>query len=123
MGKKFLTFGDIEIEKNEFYPNKILIPLRDVDIEKVSVSNKISFCEKNYKYFIGYLHNDKKVKPLHIIIPKTSAYVKSFDGQTNWMYVLIEDDDLLKKYNTIWDKVRADIKKNFIAGLSAIKNP
>ena len=46
MGKKFLTFGDIEIEKNEFYPNKILIPLRDVDIEKVSVSNKISFCEK-----------------------------------------------------------------------------
>ena len=123
MGKKFLAFGDIEIEKNEFYPNKILIPLRNVDIEKVSVSNKISFCEKNYKYFIGYLHNDKKVKPLHIIIPKTSAYVKSFDGQTNWMYVLIEDDDLLKKYNTIWDKVRADIKKNFIAGLSAIKNP
>ena len=83
MGKKFLAFGDIEIEKNEFYPNKILIPLRNVDIEKVSVSNKISFCEKNYKYFIGYLHNDKKVKPLHIIIPKTSAYVKSFDGQTN----------------------------------------
>ena len=27
------------------------------------------------------------------------------------MYFLIEDDDLLKKYNTIWDKVSADIKK------------
>ena len=24
---------------------------------------------------------------------------------------LIEDDDLLEKYNTIWDKVRADIRK------------
>ena len=24
------------------------------------------------------------------------------------MYFLIEDDDLLKKYNTIWDKVRID---------------
>ena len=23
----------------------------------------------------------------------------------------IEDDDLLEKYNAIWDKVRADIKK------------
>ena len=123
MGKKILTFGDIEIEKTEFYRNKILIPLTDVDIEKVLTSNKISFCEKNYKYFIGYLYNDKKVTPLHIIIPKTSAYVKIFDGQTNWMYVLIEYDDLLKKYNTIWDKVRADIKKNFIASLSAIKNP
>ena len=25
----------------------------------------------------------------------------------------IEDDNLLKKYNTIWDKVSADIKKEF----------
>ena len=30
-----------------------------------------------------------------------------------WMYFLIEDDDLLKKYNTIWDKVRAYINKEF----------
>ena len=27
------------------------------------------------------------------------------------MHFLIEDDDLLKKYDTIWDKVSADIKK------------
>ena len=27
------------------------------------------------------------------------------------MYFLIEDDELLEKYNSIWDKVRADIKK------------
>ena len=36
---------------------------------------------------------------------------KSYDGQTKWMYFLIENDDLLENYNTIWDKVRADIKK------------
>ena len=29
------------------------------------------------------------------------------------MYFVIEDDDLLKRYNTIWDKVTADIKKEF----------
>ena len=29
------------------------------------------------------------------------------------MYFLIEDDDLLEKYNTIWDKVSTDIKKIF----------
>ena len=44
---------------------------------------------------------------------KTSAYVKSYDGQTQLMYFLIEDDDLLEKYNTIWDKVSPDIKKEF----------
>ena len=27
------------------------------------------------------------------------------------MYFLIEDDVLLEKYNTIWDKARADMKK------------
>ena len=27
------------------------------------------------------------------------------------MYVLIEDDDLLEKYNNIWDKDSADTKK------------
>ena len=42
-----------------------------------------------------------KVKPLHIMLPKTSAYVKIYDGQTKWMYFLIEDDDLLETYNTI----------------------
>ena len=30
------------------------------------------------------------------MLPKTSAYVKSYDGETEWMYFLIEDDDLLK---------------------------
>ena len=29
------------------------------------------------------------------------------------MYFLIGDDDLLEKYNTIQDKVSADIKKEF----------
>ena len=29
------------------------------------------------------------------------------------MYILTEDDDLLEKYNTIWDKVSVDIKKVF----------
>ena len=47
------------------------------------------------------------------MLPKTSVYVKSYDGQTKWMYFLIESDDLLEKYNTIWDKLSADIKKEF----------
>ena len=55
------------------------------------------------------------------MLPKTRAYVKSYDGQTKWMYFLIEDDDLLEKYNIIWDKVSADIKIA-IANLSALKN-
>ena len=62
MVKEIITFGDIEIEKDTFYLNKTPVTLRNVDIEKVLVSNKISFGEKNYTCFIGYLYNDNKVK-------------------------------------------------------------
>ena len=47
------------------------------------------------------------------MVLKTSAYVKSYVGETKWMYFLIEKNDLSERYNTIWDKVSADIKKEF----------
>ena len=88
---------------------RLLFFLKDVDIEKALVSNKIYFGEKNYKYFTGYLYNDDKFNPLHIMLPETSVYLKSYDGQTKWMNFLIKDADLLKKYNTICDKASVGI--------------
>ena len=77
------------MKKNKLYRHKTSVLGGDVDIEKLLVSNKISFGEKNYKYFIGYLYNGNKGKTLNIMLPKTRAYVKSYDGQTKWMYILI----------------------------------
>ena len=59
------------------------------------------------------MYNGNKVKPLNIILPKTRTYVKNYDRQTKWVYSFIEDDDLLKKYNAIWNKASADIAKEF----------
>ena len=59
------------------------------------------------------MYNDHKVKPLHEMLPKTGAYIKRYDAQTKWMYLLISDYDLSQKYNTIWDKISADTKKYF----------
>ena len=84
--------------------------MKDVDIEKIVVSGKISSGKKTNKYFISYLC-DNKIKPLFIMLPKTNASAKSYDGQTKCIYFLIENNYLLKKYNTIWDKASADIKK------------
>ena len=41
----------------------------------------------------------------------TTLNVKNLHVQTKRMYSLIKADDLLEKYNTIWDKVSADTKK------------
>ena len=70
---------------------------------------KIFFCEKiyipkKYRYltylklyfFIGYKDDDHKTKLLRIMLPKTSAYVKSYERGTKWMHLLIKDDELLE---------------------------
>ena len=56
------------------------------------------------------LDNDYKIKPLRIIImlPKTSAYVKIYDGKTKWMCFLAEDEELL---NISTSKVNNSTKK------------
>ena len=46
MGKKNLTFADIETEKSKFYRHKSPIFLKDADITKVLVCNKISSGEE-----------------------------------------------------------------------------
>ena len=30
----------------------------------------------SYKYFIGYLYDDYKIRPLHLMLPKTSVHCK-----------------------------------------------
>ena len=67
------------------------------------------------------MYNDKKVKPLHIMLPKASAYVKSYDGQTKWMYFLIEDDDLLENIILFGINLVTISKKNLIVNLSVIR--
>ena len=42
----------LKLKKNKFYRHQTFIFLKDIDIEKVLVSNKISFGEKNCKYLI-----------------------------------------------------------------------
>ena len=110
MGKAILTFVDIKI-------------LKDVDIEKVLISKKIYSGEKTMSALLVTCMTNYKVKPLHIMLPKATVYVKRYDGQTKWMHFLIGDDAFLEKYDAIWDKVTANIlKKNLIASLSIIKD-
>ena len=79
-----------------------------MDIDNILVTNKTSSGEKNYN---ALLDSDYKIKPLFLMLPKTSAYVKGYDGETKSMYFSIEDGDLLNKYNNIWNKVSNSIKK------------
>ena len=43
------------------------------------------FRRKKIKYFIGFKDGDYRIKTLWIMFPKTSAYVKMCNGETEWI--------------------------------------
>ena len=104
-----IKFGDIEIQKQKFHQHKRPISMKNIDINKIVVSNKVSFGKKRFKHFIGY-KNATRIKPLCIFFPKMSACRKDFD-ETKYRSFLIKDDELLEKYNEIWEKVKNSLKK------------
>ena len=59
--KTTLKFGDTEIQKQEFHQHKRPISIKCIDINKIVVSNKVSFGKKGFKYFIGYKNFSSKV--------------------------------------------------------------
>ena len=74
--------------------------------------------------------NVLKNKPLCIFLPKISAYRTDFD-ETKYIYIYIYiyiykciliKDDLLKKYNEVWQKLKAVSKSNLIVNLCTMKN-
>ena len=79
MDKKIIPFGDTEIERHKFHCHKNLILIDDAYINKITVSNKISFGKECCKFFVGYKANEK-IKPLRIMLPKMSEYRKDFNG-------------------------------------------
>ena len=97
--KKIIKFSDTQIEKHKFHQYKSPILINNIDINKIVVSNKVSF---GFKYFIGY-KDHKKVTPLCILLPELSAYRRNFD-KSQYKMKMMKDDELLEKYNEIWKK-------------------
>ena len=57
MDNKIIKFDDTEIQEYEFHQYKSPISINNIDINKIVVSNKFPFDEKDFKYFIGYKDN------------------------------------------------------------------
>ena len=108
---KNIKCDDTEIEKYKFHQYKSSILIDNIDINKILVSNKISFGKNNFKYFIGY-KDAKKLRPLCTFLPQISAYRRDF-VKNKCMSFLIKDEKLLEKYNKIWKKVSNITKKEF----------
>ena len=99
-----VKFGKTEIIKEMFYAAKKPIEIWDVNVDNIVIS-KLVETKINSKYLIGYI--DKDIRPLVMIMPKISGYVKIFkveDKNNKLMSFCIDDEKLLKKYKAIWTK-------------------
>ena len=92
-----MRFGERKIAKEKFDAAKKPIKIWDVNVDNIVIS-KLFKTKTNSKYFIGYL--DKAIRPLVLIIPKMSEYVKTFkveDKINKLMSFRINDEKLLGK--------------------------
>ena len=79
---------------------KQAIDLNLVDTDKIVISNKFKHTDNGSKYFIGY-KEDNIIRPLCIVLPQMSEYIKYFDDGRKNMSFKIDVDNVLVKYNEI----------------------
>ena len=92
---------------------KLFINLNNQDsinVDQIVVSDKFKHSDDGFKYFIGY-REDEIVKPLCIILPQMSGYIKYFENGVKNMFFMIKNNDVLDKYNEIWDSIKRKLNK------------
>ena len=100
------------VNKKESHKFKQPINLDLVNVDQIVTSNKSKHSDDGFKDFIGYKEDDI-VKPLCIILPQMSGYIKYFENGGENMSFLIKEDDVLDKYNEIWNKIKKTLNTKF----------
>ena len=101
-----------KIKKSDFYKNKKVFQIDNIDVNKIFVSKKEPYGTKNsHKYFIVYNDNDV-IRPLCVRLQEMTGYARKFVENTT-MPFRANDKQLLKNYNKIWEKVEKLMKINF----------
>ena len=105
--------GEKKQTQQKFYAAKNPKKIWDANADNIVISKLIE-TKTNSKYLIGY--SEKAIRPLILIMPKMSGYVKTFkvkdgdkDKNNKLMLFRKDDEKLLEKYKAIWTKVE-DLK-------------
>ena len=86
MSGKTLKFNNIKLNKKKFHKSKQPIDLGSVTVDQIVVSHKLKHRNAGFKHFIAYKEGEI-VKPLCIILPQISGYIKYFEnGEKNMSF-------------------------------------
>ena len=112
MREKTLKFNNIRVNKKEFHKSKKPIDLMSVNVDQIVVSDKFKHNNEGFKYFIGYQEGGI-VKPLCIILPQMSGYIKYFENGGKNMSFFIKDGEVWEKYEQIWKVIKNKLSIKF----------
>ena len=74
MSEKTINFNDKKIKKSDFYKNKKVFQIENINVNNILVSKKESYgTKKSLKCIIGYNDNDV-MRPLCIRLLKMTGY-------------------------------------------------
>ena len=107
-----LKFGKVKRNKKEFHRWKQPSYLNQVEISKIVISDDFKL-DDGVKNFIG-CKNDKTVKPLCIFYLRWVDLFHIFKTTKN-MPFLADDDDIILKYNKIWQKIKKLFSVQFVS--------
>ena len=110
MSEKTLKLNNVRVNKKEFHKSKQPIDLDLINAGQIVVSDKFKHSDDGFKY-IGYKEGEI-VKPLCIILPQMTGYIKYFENSHKNKSFLIKDD-IFDKYNEIWDKIKNKLSIKF----------
>ena len=108
MSETILTFDNIRINKKEFHKSKQPIALNLINAGQVVVSDRFKHSDDGFKCFIGSKEGEI-VKPLCIILPHMSGYIKYYENGGKNVSFMVKKED---KYNEIWENIKNKIKQD-----------
>ena len=86
---KTLKFNNIRLNKKDFHKSKKPNNVMSVNVDQIVASDKFKDNNEGFKYFIGYQEGGI-VKPLCIILPQMSGYIKYFENSGKNMSFLLK---------------------------------
>ena len=96
MSRKSINFSDKKILKSDFYKNKKVAEIDDVDVNKILVFKEEPYGTKNsFKYFIGY-NDDDVIRPLCIKLSQMTGYVRIVESNTTMSFKIMNKQFLEK---------------------------
>ena len=111
MSGNCIKFNDKKIKKSDFYKNKKIFNISDIDINNILVSKKEKYGKyDSFQHFIGYNDNNV-IKPLYLELPQMTGYINKFNENKNknkntiTMSLKVKDKNLFKNYNKTWQKI------------------